>query len=114
MKTRSWRLHARKVILSALESGRLAGLEGKALEKHVSDAYPFGERSMHPYKIWLNEFSLLVKGQRKPMSPSRAKKGPKLLGSWPGWDGEKAWDGIGVTKTIPGQTNFEFTTDDEG
>lgn len=79
-----WRTTSRKVILAALESGRKAGLEGKALEKHVSDAYPFGERAMLPYKIWLNEFALLVRGVRKPMTRPKAK-GPKLVGSWPGW-----------------------------
>lgn len=27
----------------------------KEVRKAVSDAYPFGERAMHPYKIWLDE-----------------------------------------------------------
>jgi hypothetical protein len=79
-----WRTKSRKVILAALEEADAAGLEGKAREKFVSDRYPFGERAMHPYQIWLNEFSLLVRGVRKPMTKSKAKGGPKLLGEWPG------------------------------
>lgn len=79
-----WRTKSRSVITAALKDGRDKGLEGKALEKHVSEAYPFGERAMHPYKIWLNEFSLLVRGDKKPMTSGKAKKGPKLLGEWPG------------------------------
>lgn len=84
MSTSGWRAKSRRVILAALKEGREKGLEGKALEKHVSDAYPFGERAMHPYKVWLNEFALLVRGERKLMATSKAKKGPKLAGGWPG------------------------------
>lgn len=79
-----WRTKSRSVILAALKDGRAAGLEGKALEKHVSAAYPFGERAMFPYKVWLNEFALLVRGERKLMATSKKKAGPKLVGEWPG------------------------------
>lgn len=78
-----WRRESMKVIAAALASGRAAGLEGKALEKHVSDAYPFHQRAMHPYKIWLHEFARQVRGSKKPFE-ARAKKGPKLVGEWPG------------------------------
>lgn len=77
-----WRVKSRRVIVAALAEGRARGLEGRALEKHVSDAYPFGERAMLPYKIWLNEFALLVRGERKPMGRPKAG-GPKLAGEWP-------------------------------
>jgi hypothetical protein len=49
-----WRTHSNRVITDALDSGRAAGLTGKALLKHVDAAYPFGERAMHPHKIWLS------------------------------------------------------------
>lgn len=78
-----WRAHSRKVILAALKEANAQGIVGEARESFVSGRYPFGERAMHPYKIWLNEFALLVRGQRKPMSKSKAK-GPKLMGEWPG------------------------------
>jgi hypothetical protein len=79
-----WRAPARAAIQVALEGGRALGLEGKALEKHVSGAYPFGERAMYPYKIWLHEFDRLVRGRRRPFERRKPKAGPKLLGEWPG------------------------------
>ena len=33
----------------------LSAEEGAELLKRISAAYPFGERAMHPYKIWLDE-----------------------------------------------------------
>lgn len=47
MSASYWRTKSRSVITAALKEGQAAGLEGKALEKHVSAAYPFGERAMH-------------------------------------------------------------------
>lgn len=41
-----WRNKSRSVIAKALKEGRAKGLDGKALEKHVSAAYPFGERAI--------------------------------------------------------------------
>ncbi len=82
MKESRWRTASRQVITEALEEGRKLGLEGKALEKHVSAAYPFGERAMLPYKIWLHVFAQLVRGSNKPFEV-RKKLGPKLLGEWP-------------------------------
>lgn len=69
-----WRTKAHAVITASLKEGREKGLEGKDLERHVSEAYPWGERANHPYKIWCNVFALLVRGDKKPMSRSKAKK----------------------------------------
>jgi hypothetical protein len=71
-----WRQKSRAVIEAALAEGRAKGLEGKALERHVSDAYPFGERLNWPYQIWLNEFALLVRGRLKPMSRPKVEHRP--------------------------------------
>jgi hypothetical protein len=30
-----------------------AGADAAAIEKAIHDAYPFGPRSHHPYKVWL-------------------------------------------------------------
>jgi hypothetical protein len=64
-----WRDKSRSVIAAALKEGRAVGLEGKALEKHVSAAYPFGLRENHPYKIWLSEFNFQVKGKTNKPKP---------------------------------------------
>ncbi len=63
-----WSEKAAKTIYEAMASGAKLGLQGKALEKHVSAAYPFGERAMWPYKQWLKEFNRIVrkKGKNPP------------------------------------------------
>lgn len=82
-----WRQKSRAVILAALKDADAQGLEGKARERFVSDRYPFGERAMHPYKIWLSEFRLLVKEKARP---------EKVEWPWP--------DGVPLPrKPIPGQ-----------
>jgi hypothetical protein len=55
----NWREHSRKVIQRVLEETK--GQDEKTIRKALTDAYPFGERAMHPYKIWLDE----IKVQRK-------------------------------------------------
>ena len=49
---KTWRDIARPIIekVIANHSG-----DEKALKKALLDAYPFGERKYHPYKIWLDE-----------------------------------------------------------
>lgn len=51
MKT--WRDLAKQRIAEVL--AEYPNAEGKELDKLLRDAYPFGERRMHPYKIWLSE-----------------------------------------------------------
>ena len=38
----------------------------KALRKALHEAYPFGERKYHPYKIWLDEIRR-AKGLKPPL-----------------------------------------------
>lgn len=50
-----WRREANRAIRDAIDAGREKGLSGIELEKYVrANGYPFGERAMHPYKIWLS------------------------------------------------------------
>lgn len=51
--SRSWRDVARPIIAEVLRS--TAGQDEKAIAKALRDAYPFGERRHHPYKIWRDE-----------------------------------------------------------
>ncbi len=83
MSESRWRTASRQFITEALAKGRALGLEGKALEKHVSAAYPFGERAMLPYKIWLHVFAQLVRDSKKAFEVRKNKSGPKLAGQWP-------------------------------
>lgn len=56
---KTWRERARPIIQQILQD--TAGKEEKEITKALYDAYPFGERKYHPYKIWLDE----IRVQRK-------------------------------------------------
>lgn len=61
----TWRESANRAIVAALEQGEAAGLEGAALEKYVrANGYPFGERAMHPYKIWCSEVNRVLRKKK--------------------------------------------------
>jgi len=49
----SWRSHAAKVLRGLASTIR--DLPPDEARKAISAAYPFGPRSMHPYKMWLSE-----------------------------------------------------------
>lgn len=54
--SRTWRDDCRPIIREVLE--RTKGLTEREILKALSDAYPYGERKRHPYKIWLNEIKV--------------------------------------------------------
>ena len=66
---KSWRDFCRPIIEEVLRETK--GQDEKAVKKALFDAYPFGERAMHPYKIWCDE----IKRQRglKP-DPHKGQK----------------------------------------
>lgn len=64
-----WRMYARQVIRRVREEN--PGLEDKALRRKVSEAYPFGERAMHPYKIWLDEVARTFGTKKKKHKVSK-------------------------------------------
>jgi len=49
----SWRAKATPIILDVLE--RTRGQSEAAISAALYEAYPFGLRQYHPYKIWLDE-----------------------------------------------------------
>lgn len=51
--TETWRGISSEIIRKVIKDN--PGLSDKELKKLISSNYPFGERSHHPYKIWLNE-----------------------------------------------------------
>ena len=70
-----WRSRAAAVIASVIEE---VGTEDeKALRKALREAYPFGPRKFHPYKIWLDEIKIQL-GKRtygqRAMTPQRRKQ----------------------------------------
>lgn len=52
----TWRDSARPLITKALENSK--GKSEQEIRKALRDAYPWGERRMHPYKIWCDEIKV--------------------------------------------------------
>jgi hypothetical protein len=63
----TWRDHARPIIARVLSA--TSGLPEKDIRKALRDAYPYGERAMHPYKIWCDE----IRRQRGLKTPRAAR-----------------------------------------
>lgn len=51
--TSYWRRQAQPIIARVLAES--AGLSERAIRKALREAYPFGQRSLHPYRIWCDE-----------------------------------------------------------
>jgi len=63
----TWRDVARPIIAEVM--ARVGSDDPGRLKRELFDAYPFGQREYHPYKIWLDEI--------------RVQKGLKTLGRKP-------------------------------
>ncbi|MEQ8720974.1 MAG: hypothetical protein RID81_06820 [Sandaracinaceae bacterium] len=63
-----WRKQAAPIIRRVLEAN--AGASEPTIRRALRDAYPFGPRRYHPYKIWLDEI------HRQRGSGKHAGKGP--------------------------------------
>lgn len=61
---KSWRDHARPIIEATLAPFKAQGIsyKTKEMKKALFDAYPFGQRKYHPYKIWLDEIKRQLQG----------------------------------------------------
>ncbi len=59
----TWRNHCAPIIRDVLIATK--GMSEKEIKTALREAYPFGERAMHPYKIWLDE----IKRQRRIPTP---------------------------------------------
>lgn len=70
-KPPTWRDWAAAIITEVLKS--TAGQTEKGIKKALKDAYPFGERSNHPYKIWCDE----LKRQRSGKLERRVRRTEK-------------------------------------
>ncbi len=66
MSAAYWRAHSLAAIKKAL-AALPAHADEKAKRKAISLSYPFGQRSLYPYKIWLSEVA-------KYFAPPRNRK----------------------------------------
>ena len=62
MSQSKWRDRARPIIAKVLAETK--GQSEPEIRKALKDAYPFGERKYHPYKIWLHEIAV-QRGKKK-------------------------------------------------
>jgi hypothetical protein len=66
---KTWREDCAPIIAAVLVATK--GLPEKEIKKALRDAYPYGERAMHPYKTWCDEI------QKQRGLKKRKKKGGK-------------------------------------
>jgi hypothetical protein len=58
----TWRESARPIIQQVLKDNK--GKSETEIKKALREAYPFGMRAYHPYKIWLDEIKVQL-GKKK-------------------------------------------------
>lgn len=58
----SWRETSRAIIAKVLAD--MKGQADEQVKKALREAYPFGQREHHPYKIWLDEIQIQT-GKRR-------------------------------------------------
>lgn len=57
-----WRIAAATAIEKAYLQAKREGKSGAEMVRAIDAAYPFGERAMHPYKVWRKvRFEILYK-----------------------------------------------------
>lgn len=64
----SWRKVAAPIIRRVIRE--VGTSDEKKLRAALRESYPFGPRSHHPYKIWLDEIKRQL-GKKKPPEPVR-------------------------------------------
>lgn len=72
--TSRWRRRADVAIAAAIT--RNVGLKGDELVAKVNEAYPFGERKYHPYKVWLEAMKDFKRGLSAPATATMARVCP--------------------------------------
>ena len=59
----TWRDIAKPIISSVLAAN--AGADDKTIRRALREAYPWGERAMHPYKVWCDECNKQIEATKK-------------------------------------------------
>lgn len=80
MTKSSWRRRSRSIIREILNESKATTI--KQLKREISKSYPFHERELHPYKIWLSE----VKIQMREKQHRNKKKVVDAEGQKSLWD----------------------------
>jgi hypothetical protein len=72
----TWREGCRPIIEKVLKDTK--GQDEKEIRKALKEAYPYGTRKYHPYKIWLDEIKR-QRGLKKLGIKSRDHVGPNQI-----------------------------------
>jgi hypothetical protein len=67
-----WREKCRTIIARVIAENK--GADEQQIRKALSDAYPFGERKYHPYKVWLDEIAVQMGTKKQKNIFGRKKK----------------------------------------
>ena len=73
--TATWRDLARPIIAKVI--AEVGTSDRKRLNAALREAYPWGPREYHPYKIWCNEIRVQLGEVEKPERKTREKKPAK-------------------------------------
>jgi hypothetical protein len=68
----TWRDSAKAHISEVVRNN--PGIDLKAMKKKLREAYPYGERAMHPYKIWCDQVNKTLKVLYPEFRPRSAKQ----------------------------------------
>lgn len=63
----TWREHARPIISKVISDNK--GKSQKEIKKALFEAYPYGERARHPYKIWCDEIKIQMSTKVSNVKP---------------------------------------------
>lgn len=66
----SWRDEARPIIARVLAA--TAGKPERDIRRALRDAYPFGPRQYHPYKVWCDEVAR-QRGRKRALGTPKAE-----------------------------------------
>ena len=57
--TKTWRQRAQPIIAQIIAENKDKSVQD--IRRALRDAYPWGERAMHPYKVWRDEVKKQIK-----------------------------------------------------
>lgn len=67
MTSSTWRSYADRVLAELFENGKR-----QPTDREIFDAYPFGERANHPYKMWCEQVKWWKEGRPLKAQKKRA------------------------------------------
>ena len=59
-----WRTKARPIVNEVMDRVGIEDMKG--LRAELRNAYPFGQKAMFPYKMWLKEIKFQIAARKRP------------------------------------------------